>query len=83
MVSDLVCQTVLSADEHSVRICVDVLALDADGPVSWVSKLQADGVVALFVYAFFKSVIIEDLEGAVLVADTIVSEWLESAAAVD
>ena len=60
-----------------------MLALDADAPVSRVSKWEADGVVALFIYAFFNSVIVEDLEGAVLVADTIKSERLESTTAVN
>jgi len=58
VIRDLVWQAVLSADEHSIQICLDVLTLDADRPVSRISKWQTDGVVALFVDAFFKSVIV-------------------------
>ena len=58
----MVCQTVLSADKHSVQICMDVLTLDADGPVPWILEWQADGVVALFVEASLDSVVVENLE---------------------
>ena len=62
---------------------MDVLTLDADGPVPWILEWQADGVVALFVEASLDSVVVEDLEGAVLVADAIKTEWIKTAAAID
>ncbi len=62
---------------------MNVLALDADGPVSRVSKWQTNGVVALFIDASLESVVVEDLERAVLVADSVQTEWIKSATTIN